>query len=145
MDTSPASTFDFDFNHLADDLRDRGYDTVIAELKSTGDSLAVRLAVALDHVRHIAEHDRDQLWFQLQSHTRLKGWEPIQNWLKQQRPDDTFSALTSLLEPPHPAVVLTYKMPDAPINHLSYSTDKSKIYAGSAGGEDLGGCCLLLQ
>jgi len=86
----PAS---FDFARIETAVLQDGVPSVVERL---GDSNK-RLAAALTHVQLFLEHDKQQLWFQLQARTRLTGWEDFQAELRKQTPDETLIALSSEL------------------------------------------------
>ncbi len=119
-----------DFSELARDLKARGYDAVIADGEKSSDPLRQKLAIALRGVGTIAEEDPDQLWFQLQARTRLKGWEAFQKEFHLQIPADTLVAETSQLDPVRPAVHRVWRMGERQIAHLSWSSNRKAVYCG---------------
>jgi WD40 repeat protein len=140
---SPAGTgtdeeeIKLDFPELARDLKARGYDAVIAEAEKSSDPLRQKLAIALRGVRTFAEEDPDQLWFQLQARTRLKGWEAIQEELLKQIPPDTLVAETSQLDSVRPAVHRLWRLGNRQIAHLSWSSNRKELFCGLHNGEFL--------
>jgi hypothetical protein len=125
-----------DFNQLEEEVAARGIDAVLGEMNASlqedGDR---RLVAALDYLRSVLREHPDQLWFQLQSHTRLKGWEDIQEQLAASRPAEMLVARTSSLPAPLPGVLRTWSFGERPVSHLWMSTDGKELYCGASSKE----------
>ncbi len=124
----PPATFDF--AELEAAVVRTGVRAVVERL---GDSNKY-LAAALTHVRPYLEHDKQQLWFQLQARTRLAGWEDFQAQLRRQPPAETLIALSSNLDPVPAGIVGAWRFGTGPITHIGLSSDRKYVYCGSTSG-----------
>ena len=115
---------------LQAELAQKGVQAVVETL----DGSQKRLAAALTHVQPYLEEDTSQLWFQLQSRTRLEGWEDFQKQLRAQIPNDTLIALNSQLDSVAPNVQAVWRFGETPVTHLAQSSDGKLIYCGSSNG-----------
>jgi WD40 repeat protein len=131
-----SESAEFDFAKLAADLRDRGYEAVIAELRSaSAHHVNLRLAAALEFARPFAENAPDQLWFQLQCRARQEGWTDIEAQLQKSRPVETLALISDGRRSTPLAVAASWKVSDAPITHIAYSSSQAQLYFGTARGE----------
>ncbi len=134
LEQKAAATGDvFDFHLLERNVREHGIDAVIDEINATiGETEDRRLVTTLDHLREGLRKHPDQLWFQLYSHTRLKGWEDFQQQLEAFRPAEMLVVKTSLLTHPLPGVLKTWKFEKHPVSHLRMSADGSELFCGAS-------------
>jgi WD40 repeat protein len=123
-------TASFDFPKVEAAVASDGIRSVVERL---GESRQ-QLATALIHVAPYLEHDKQQLWFQLQARTRLEGWEDFQAELREQTPDETLIALSSNLNAVAAGGEGAWQFGNAPISYLGLSSDRKHVYCGSAAG-----------
>ncbi|MDB5390963.1 MAG: hypothetical protein JWM11_6609 [Planctomycetaceae bacterium] len=119
-----------EFSQLEADLRRQGFAATLAELARRR-PVPDQWIAALNHVRSFLERDPDQLWFQLQARTRLKGWEEFQSQLLKQTPRGTLVALSAGLDSVRPGVLMSWQPNPEPVNLLQLSLDSRLLYCGS--------------
>ena len=127
-----------DFDKIQSQIAENGIDSVVEELGQQSGALPKQLRLALKETATAIEGDPSQLWFQLQSRTRLEGWEAFQAALNEQRPNDSLVAKTAGLDSVLASknmvwsgAIKSWRFSDHGVRFLALSSDGQLAYVGT--------------